>query len=283
MAREAGWLEVIPEQGRTVSTRAPRQPRGRRAVAPRDVEPAVRFARSDRERRVGRVEEHEVLGRHAGGREPLAAAARPGRAPREEEGHVGADRERDLREGATVPDPERAREDPQHRRRVGRAAAEPGRHGDALRDADRDAAVDAEPLAEERRRARRQVPVAPELRAPGDRAGDRARPPPDLDVHLVGEVERREEGEEVVVAVRAERADAQDEVHLGGCERREAHARRRTTPPRRRAALRASPLSSARRSWFRPRRRARAGATEVRRDAPIAAVLPTPRIVLAPE
>ncbi len=219
--RDAGLLQVISQQGRAERAGAPRQ--GRRAFAPRAIEPAVRLPRADGEGGIGGVDEHEIERRHARRREPLAAAARPGRPGPEEERDVRADRERDLGEGAAVVNTEGAGEDAEDGGGVGGAAAEAGRHGDALRDPDRDRAVEPEPLPEERRRARGEVLRSVELRPAWDGTGDRAGAPRDPDVHLVGEVERRHEREKFVVAVRTSRADAQDEVHLRRGEGREAH------------------------------------------------------------
>src|SRR6185369_15584947 len=192
-------------------------------------EPAVRVARADREARVPRVEEHEVERRDGRARELLAAAARPRRSGAEEERHVGAHLEPRREEARAIADPVDPGERAQHRRRVGAAAAQPGGDRDALLDGEVDAIGDAEPPTERLRRARREVRGPVELRASRHAAahlplpaGGRAHD------DLVGEVERHHQGRELVVAVGAARADAQDEVHLRRRARPERDLRHQT-------------------------------------------------------
>jgi len=141
----------------------------------------------------------------------------------QEERHVRADRGRDLEERPRVADPERLREAAEHGGRVGRSPAQAGRHGDALLDADGHRAAHAEALPERLGGLEREVGRTVELGPARDGAGDRAGPRADPHLHAIGEVERDHEGGDLVEPVGAERAHAQDEIHLGGRGREEAH------------------------------------------------------------
>jgi len=230
---QTGSLEVVPRPGQREATR-PAEGGGASQDLTRLVEPGVRIAGPDREPGIERVEENEVERRYPRGHEPLAPAGGPGRTGPQEERDVRADGERQVGEGRSVPDPEAASEATEHGRGIRGATAQPRGHGRALVDPDLHPVLHPESLLEGERRAGSEVPFPGELGHPGDGAGHRAAPGGEAQKDLVAEVERRHEREDLVVAVGAQRTDAEVEVHLGRRKGGEVHpmALPRPTRPR---------------------------------------------------
>ena len=213
-ATQGGWRSFPTRDG----LKGPRPARGvaDAAAPPRLVEPAVGVAGADGQGRIAGVEEHEVEGRHLGRGERLAAAAGPGRArsPRKKGTSEPIASATSASGRASRTPKARARQ-----RSTAAASEEPPPRPavTGVRFPMRMATPRSTPKRARKASAARAARLAGavELRPARDAAGHRAAPRRDADLDLVAEVERDHEAGEVVVAVGAERADPQDEVHLG--------------------------------------------------------------------
>ena len=145
-------------------------PRGRwrdRGPAPASMAAGSRSGRGVPGREHGRRSRAATPGftsRHASGAKPASGSIRSpipvtrARPRGEEEGHVGAERERERGESLRRERVRKARrQGAQHRARVARAAAQPGRHGNPLGQPDPDSRARARPRRESPRGPHRQI------------------------------------------------------------------------------------------------------------------------------
>ena len=167
-------------------------------------------------RHAGIDQQHRAGGELRRRAQRLADAAHVGGGRAEADRHIGAEAEGGLPQsaGMVCAEPPQPGQAPQHRRRVGRAAAEAGCDGNPLGERDAQIRAPAEPLRQRRRRLRRQIVAGPERLREGTGQRDvealRRR-----DLQRIGE---RGEGDEAVqrmIAVGAAAGHVKVEVELG--------------------------------------------------------------------